>query len=215
MSVYGDLHFFAQVAESPPDSNSEIMPVTTLNGAEANRTEKGGTLVGSDELDSPGSSGKQYSLASIITSQFGNAWDMLEKAMRNFTENQWRSGDCHHFIPARLAYHAIETVDYYLRDDLTAFKWGWRFGVDWQGASPSQLPDLRSTLSYLHETRRQGATWVANLGDDGLLGPDETFHTEGISHLDRVLYVLRHTHHHVGEICGELRKRKRPRPPWK
>lgn len=169
----------------------------------------------SDELDSPGSSGKRYSLASIVTSQFGNAWDMLAEAVKNFTANQWRSGDIDYSIPARIAYHAIETVDYYLRDDLTAFKWGWRFGIDWEGASPSQLPDQRATLAYLHEIRRQSAAWLASLGDEGLLRIDKAFHAEAMSNLDRVLYVLRHTHQHVGEICAELRRCERARPAWR
>jgi hypothetical protein len=171
--------------------------------------------VGSDELDSPGSGSKRNSLAGIITSQFGNVWEMLEEAVRNFTPKQWLSGDHDYFIPARIAYHAIETADYYLRDDLTAFQWGWRFGVDWEKATSSQLPDQRAALAYLHETRRQGANWVASLGDEGILRLDEAFHAEGFTYLDRSLYVLRHLHQHLGEISAELRKRGRERPAWR
>jgi len=52
-------------------------------------------------------------------------------------------------------------------------------------------------------------------GDAGLLAPDEVFDAEGMSHLDRALYVLRHTQHNVGELCSILRKASPPRTEWR
>ena len=204
-------------SDSAPDRLSGLSISHTLETNEVRSTvqRKAGTALSSEELDSPGSGLKHHALGSIITSQYASSWDMLLETVKSFPEDEWQKAEIDYFVPARIAYHAIETVDFYLRDDLTAFKWGWRFGVDWDRALPTELPNQRDTLAYLHEIRRQAAEWISEGGDKGMLKTDSRFHAEGISHLDRALYVLRHTHHHIGELCAELRRRNLPRPGWR
>jgi hypothetical protein len=153
-------------------------------------------------------------LVEAIEAQFGAAWDMLAEAVGAFGEG-WRAGDSSYAVPAGLAYHVIETADYYFHDDLEAFGWAGRFGADWETEEPARLPSRRAILDYLDEVRDKTSRWIADRGDDGLLAPDEVFHEEGMSHLDRALYVLRHTQHTIGELCSLLRARDIPRPAWR
>jgi len=57
--------------------------------------------------------------------------------------------------------------------------------------------------------------WIESHGDAGLLASDKVFHLEGMCYLDRALYVLRHTHQHIGELFKTLRDRDIPRPTWR
>jgi len=154
-------------------------------------------------------------LAKRITFQYSEAWHMLSDAIDACDDAAWRNTGDTSFNIARLAYHTIETVDYYFHDDLQAFKWAERFGVDWEAEDPSMLPGQEGILDYLDQVRDKAANWIERVGSEGLLEPDTVFHKEGMSHLDRALYVLRHTHHHIGEIFGLLRQQGIPRPGWR
>jgi hypothetical protein len=153
-------------------------------------------------------------LVEAIEAQFEAAWEMLAEAVGVFGEG-WRAGGSDYAVPARLAYHAVETADYYFHDDLAAFDWGGRFGVDWETKEPARLPSQQAILDYLDEVRDKASRWIADREDDRLLAPDEVFHAEGMSRLDRALYVLRHTQQTIGELCALLRARGIPRPAWR
>jgi uncharacterized damage-inducible protein DinB len=154
-------------------------------------------------------------VASITTSQFEAAWGMLKQAVQSVPLEQWRTGDVEHLVPARIACHVLETADYYMSPDPERFPWGGRFGVDWENGAREELPGQDDARDYLNEVRARVASWIAGLSDTGLLSPDAIFRSEGMSHLDRALYLLRHTQHHTGEMCAELRRRGLPRPPWR
>jgi hypothetical protein len=154
-------------------------------------------------------------LAGILGKQFDAAWDMLDEAVHAIDGKGWQTGTPDHLVPARLAYHVLETADYYVHPDLSAFEWSGRFGVDWETAEAGELPDQSAIGAYLHDVRLKVAAWLDAQDDSGLLAPDAVFHDEGMTHLDRALYVLRHTHQHIGELFAVLRERGIPRPGWR
>ena len=158
---------------------------------------------------------QHHELVEIIDRQFAAAWSMLKEAIAIFPPEEWHTADIDYFIPARVTYHAVETVDYYCRNDLKGFTWGHRFGIDWESASGDQLPGQGPVLEYLEETQIHTSDWLRSLGDQALVSPDAAFRAEGYSHLDRALYVLRHIHQHLGELCSELRQRDLVRPSWR
>ncbi|MFC1572544.1 hypothetical protein ACFL6M_02990 [Candidatus Eisenbacteria bacterium] len=154
-------------------------------------------------------------LARILDTQYAHAWSLMDEIVNRFPVEAWRSASPAYFAPSRLTYHTIETVDYYCRDDLAAFRWGHRFGVDWDTASSEELPEQEAIRDYQRDVHSAASLWIHHLGDDGLLAPDAVFSEEGMTHLDRALYALRHTHQHLGELSSELRRRDLPRPPWR
>jgi hypothetical protein len=154
-------------------------------------------------------------LVNVIVKQFDAAWDMLSEAVRVMDEQDWRAGAPSHLVPARLVYHVLETADYYMHPDLSAFEWGERFGVDWETANAGGLPDQDTIAEYRLSVSSKVAAWLKSHGDSGLLEPDAIFYEEGMTYLDRALYVLRHTHQHLGELYAVLREREIPRPGWR
>ena len=154
-------------------------------------------------------------LVEVVKKQYAAAWSMLSEAIDALDEQDWKSGDSHHAVPARLAYHLVETADYYSHTDRATFKWADRFGVDWEIEDVTKLPDKGALLDCLEDVQCKVDRWIESLGDSGLLAPDSDFHQEGMSHLDRALYVLRHTHQHIRELFSILRARDIPRPRWR
>ena len=151
----------------------------------------------------------------ILARQFDAAWDLLEQTIEQLAGDDWKTASTSQAIPARLAYHIIETADYYTHPDLEAFAWADRFGEDWETEDPDQLPDAPAVQSYLSDVRTKVSRWITNLGDEALRALDGVFFAEGMTHLDRALYVLRHTHQHLGELHALLHARGLPRPRWR
>ena len=108
-------------------------------------------------------------LAKVIDRQFGEAWAMLTEAIERFPDDQWRDAAIDYFVPARLVYHAIETVEYYCQDNLKGFVWGGRFGMDWDTADRNRLPAKQTLLDYLGDVRRKTSQWLMQLDENALL----------------------------------------------
>jgi len=159
----------------------------------------------------------QAVVASLID-HFNRTWGMLREAIEALPEEEWRAGDVEQFVPARQALHIIETAEFYSGEwDGKEFPWGERFGCDWEDSPVEKLPDQRDMLAYLDEARAKVEAWLTKRGDDGLLGEpqDKRFPWTGTCELGRALYLMRHSHHHLGKIHNELRRRGIDRPEWR
>jgi len=154
-------------------------------------------------------------IGEVVAGQFARAWETLVEAIHQFPAEQWRTGETETLIPARLAYHLIEAAEFYSGTTSEGFAWGRRFGADWEGAEPDQLPTQEQVLIYLEETQTRVDAWLRGMADADLLAADSSFLWTGSTTLDRALYLLRHNQHHVGELNAELRRRRLPRAEWR
>jgi hypothetical protein len=150
-----------------------------------------------------------------LIEQFARSWEVLRDAVRQFPAEQWRCGEIDYLIPPRLALHVIEAAEFYAGDTPEGFHFGGRFGVDWEGSPAEQFPDQEEMLRYLDEVQAQVEAWLRGLSDADLLLPGQAFPWTGRCVLDRAIYVLRHTHQHIGEMNAELRRRGCPRAQWR
>jgi uncharacterized damage-inducible protein DinB len=62
-------------------------------------------------------------------------------------------------------------------------------------------------LSRLTDVRAIVERRLAKLDDAALLEPEELHPWTGQTRMDRLLYVLRHSQHHLGEMNAELTRR--------
>ncbi len=149
--------------------------------------------------------------AEAMADQFVRTLAMLREAVMVFPADEWRKGDTPYQRPAGLALHTVEAID-----DLAVLKRGEsgrdrRFGVDWEEQDSARLPSQEELLAYLGEVDRRLARFLA--GADLLAGED-LFRWTGSTLLSRMAYVLRHTQHHLAEMCLELHRRGYKAPPW-
>ena len=87
--------------------------------------------------------------------------------------------------------------------------------MDWEAATPEQLPTQEQVLIYLNEVQSEVEKWLIKASDSELLLPDVEYPWTGGSVLGRALYLLRHNQSHLGELNAELRRRELPRAKWR
>jgi hypothetical protein len=153
----------------------------------------------------------EVGLRDSLIRQFARSWKMVEEAIRSFSAEEWKTGDVTYLTPARLAYHIVETAEFYSGETADGFSWGHRFGCDWESAAPDDLPTQEAVLAYLADARSQVENWLREVD---LFAPDAAFDWTGGCALDRALYLVRHNHHHVGEMWSEIKRRGHPLPDW-
>ncbi len=147
--------------------------------------------------------------AEALADQFMRAFSMLRGAIEAFPAEQWRHGDTLYQRPAGLALHALEsTLGYCARKPGQA-----PAGPDtsWEDKDSSKLPSQEQMLSYLQQTEQAVAGFLA---DADLSATEDLFPWTGSSLLSRAAYMLRHTQHHLAEMCLELHRRGIKAPDW-
>jgi hypothetical protein len=147
--------------------------------------------------------------AEALADQFMRALGMFRAAVHAFPAEEWRKGDAPCERPAGLALHLVESMEGY-----TALKAGQSsegLGVNWEEDNPAKLPSQDEVLAYLDKVEQQLATFLATAD---LTAAEELFRWTGATLLSRAGYVLRHTQHHVGELCRELLHRGLEAPDW-
>jgi hypothetical protein len=138
-----------------------------------------------------------------VAAQYARCWEMLRDVVRKTPEERWRDDANPQLTPARWALHAADAVDAYQCDSTEAMNWGSRFG-DWEGNSAEQLPTREQLLEYLDEVAAKLDARLRGMTDDEMLAPPP-FHWTGDTYVGHWLYVLRHTHSHLGELNMLLR----------
>jgi uncharacterized damage-inducible protein DinB len=149
-----------------------------------------------------------------LADQFERMWMMLREAIDNCADEEWKRDAGHWFlIPSRLAYHTVETVDFYSRQSPVEMDWAGRFGADWETRQTDQLPDREPMLDYLEHIRANLGGKLRSMSDQALLA-DHAFPWTGATVLERMIYTLRHSMFHLGQIQAELRRRGLKGAEW-
>ena len=145
-----------------------------------------------------------------MTKQTRQAFTTLKSAIENCPEPLWRAGSGSYLVIARLAFHALEAIDYHLDPAPDQYQWG-KYGLDWEGSDAADLWDQAWTLAYLDEMLAKTLAFVDHPA--GLLSEDvkpQWF----FSRLDHLCYALRHLAQHTGEINALLRQAGAPVGRW-
>ncbi|MHB0877446.1 MAG: DinB family protein [Anaerolineae bacterium] len=153
------------------------------------------------------------SVGSDLAEQYRRVFETWAEAIESCPDDEWRRGVLMHLTPARAAVHAIETVEFYAADGPDGFRWGYRFGVDWEQAEAAALPSRQETAAYNTEVAQWLADRLAGLSDADLLAPT-AFPWTGSTRLATLVYCLRHTQHHAAQIGGEMQRRGLGAVPW-
>lgn len=148
-----------------------------------------------------------------VLEHFRRTFAMFREAVEACPAGEWCEGELDYLRPAGVAYHVLETIDFYTSEQsVDTFEWGGRFGVGWEGAHADQLPSQEQVLLYLDEMETRVEEWLTS---NHLLAPEQTYPWTGSVLLARALYVLRNTQHHVAEMSLELTRRGYSAPQWK
>ncbi|MHA2213265.1 MAG: hypothetical protein ACW992_08905, partial [Candidatus Thorarchaeota archaeon] len=143
-------------------------------------------------------------------------WKMLRQAIENIPDSQWHYG-ANEWFYSLTVYHIVETAEFYVNSSPEAMVWGKRGGFVWD-----DVKDIKSDV-LPRITKESQIEYASDIGSciDSLLKsitPDELSQPDGFhwfsSVFEKLLYLLRHCAHHVGELNRALRESDNERISW-
>lgn len=151
-------------------------------------------------------------LRPVLWQQFGAAIDMLENAIVACPDQVWASEDWQ-FDFWYNAFHTIFWLDFYSAGSRESFKPTEPFGVtdlDPSGLLPERVFTRAELLTYLELAKQKCKQRIRQLE------PTRIFKvgSQDFTHLELLLYNLRHVQHHVGQLDQLLRQRTDDAPRW-
>lgn len=146
-----------------------------------------------------------------LADQFMRSLVMLREAINAFPTEGWREGNSTYQRPAGLALHIINTIHGYCALKTGEYTQENTLDVSWEVKDSSKLPSQDTLLEYLNKVEQKLARF---LFEADLLAPEDLFPWTGSTKLSRALYTLRHTQHHLAEMCLELHIRGLKAPQW-
>ena len=149
-----------------------------------------------------------------LLSQFKSTWRMMDKALEEIDDERWLWG-VNGWTYANTIYHLIITQEFYIRDKPEGMSWGDLYGDrELIGGSPSEYYPTREVLrEYKEIIERKVEDYLCSMDDSALLGSDG-FSEHHPSILEKLLYLLRHNAHHIGELALLHRELELGRIKW-
>ena len=127
---------------------------------------------------------------------------LLADTIRGFTSETWTKGFSGFQMPAKVAYHTIECIDFYFKPKGSAFTWGSRFGKPYWELADDEQPSQEDLLTWLSELEVRVEQHLADVADDTLGEEyDPTLEAENNA-VEWYIYALRHTVHHHGSLVA-------------
>ena len=146
-------------------------------------------------------------LPNWLLNQFESSWKMLRAALENIPDERWHdgTGDWHFSYNA---YHIVETMDFYIHDNPEMMKWGGKAGYHWEKGVDVEkeiLPKITKDIvvTYLDEMEKKVSKALSSM-DMETLNTKDGFHWFN-SVFEKLVYLLRHNMHHIGELSKTLR----------
>jgi uncharacterized damage-inducible protein DinB len=148
--------------------------------------------------------------------QFMSSFKMLRNAIENVPEEKWHNGGEGWFF-SLTAYHIVETLDFYLRKSPDGMKWGGQAGYDWEKSKDIEtdvLPNITKKIvsAYLDEVEERLTEIFSSLDTSNLNSKDDFPWFSSM--FEKLIYVLRHSMQHTGELSKTLRDLQCKRVEW-
>ena len=140
-------------------------------------------------------------LCNSLDENFQAATKLVAETIGQFSPNQWTRGIDTFQVPCKIAYHIVECLDYYFREEPDkTFQWGYRFQGGWWELADENQPTPQALLEYLSEVECHVRHHFSGLQDDDLAIPFDKEKEHGETRLGHYVYALRHTMHHHGAL---------------
>jgi hypothetical protein len=140
--------------------------------------------------------------ANPLVQSLANQWRWTSKLLRRsiecFDDDQWKSGVSQFEVPWKVAYHTLQCLLFYFRDDAgkSYRDIAPRYGKDWWELLEEDAPTQDSMLEFLGDVTRLVEDYLGDMSDEDLARPFGSFS----SLLENYIYAIRHTLHHQGGL---------------
>ena len=149
-----------------------------------------------------------------LLSQFQSSWNMLSQAIDNVPDGCWNK-TYNDWTFSDTVYHIIATQEFYFRDAPEGMRWGRLYGDPKYKTDSLEkfYPGKAVLLEY--QGRLEGEiNEFFDTKNDGDLEMNDGF-KEWLPNVHvKLLYLLRHNAHHIGELARMLREWDAERVSW-
>jgi hypothetical protein len=130
--------------------------------------------------------------------QYAHIWRVFERLVNDFDDQAWLHTGRKVMTPARLSLHVLKSTKYYIQDDSTViFPSGKPLDLNGMTAADSELPSREDMKWGIKEFARKTEAW---LSDMDLASPNKAFDWAGKTKLGLVIFLLKHSLFHIGEL---------------
>jgi len=149
-----------------------------------------------------------------LLSQFQSSWNMLHQAIENVPERYWNR-TYKGWTFSDTVYHIITTQEFYFRDTPEGMGWGRLYGdPEYEADDPEKYyPSKAVLLEYLGRLESEISEFFGTKNDSDLEMNDGFKEWLPNVHV-KLLYLLRHNAHHIGELARMLREWDAERVSW-
>lgn len=133
-----------------------------------------------------------------LVQQYAHTWRVFERLVKDFDPNAWMHTGRGAMTPARLAAHVLKAVKYYIEDpSTTIFPSGRPLDRDWVSAKEEDLPSQEDMLACIRDLWNKTEDWLCSMD---LSSESHPFAWAGKTRAGVVLFLLRHSLYHIGEL---------------
>ncbi|MBN1500164.1 MAG: hypothetical protein JW982_08415 [Spirochaetes bacterium] len=133
-----------------------------------------------------------------LLNQYSHTWKMFFCMVSDFDDVSWTNTGCSYIIPARISYHIIGGVNYYIENEqpveLQSGKnndWNWEKGEIENQPTREDIKDLIGKYKVWTEK------WIQEMNFED---SNTKFEWTGENKISVVLFLLRHMEYHIGEL---------------
>jgi hypothetical protein len=130
--------------------------------------------------------------------QYGHSWRVFERIVKDFDKDAWIHTGRKSYTPVRLAFHILKSVKYYIEDSSTIhFASGKFLESEWETTKEENLPSQNDILVCINELKAKTEVWLSEID---FTSKNMSFEWAGETKLGVVIFLLRHTLYHLGEL---------------
>ena len=148
----------------------------------------------------------ENTLNTELIAQYAHVWRVFERLVNDFDDASWICTGRKTTTPARLSFHILKATQYYI-DDTTAIKFasGKPFDVDCATVNVEALPSRSDVILCIQEFAQKTESWIAEMD---LCSINQAFGWAGKTKLGVVIFLLKHSVYHLGELSSLLNESK-------
>jgi hypothetical protein len=136
-----------------------------------------------------------------ILDHYGRQFKTLDSLFDKVNDEAW----CHEDQRLKSVWqwmtHTLKTIEFYMGDRPPGeFGFGYRFEFDWEQPEPAKIPTMDEMKQYLIDIRGNTFRVLESMSEDDFAAAETVHKWTGATYGAKMLYLLRHTQQHVGDM---------------
>ncbi|MBF9017940.1 MULTISPECIES: DinB family protein [unclassified Oceanispirochaeta] len=138
--------------------------------------------------------------------QFRHFWRMFEKIVSDFDAHTWIHSGFALTTPALVAFHILQSTKYYSGDSSPfVYESGRSIATDSGKLETRDLPSKEDIIYMMQSVKSNTEKWLRNIKFEA---DNNDYKWTGLTRLSVVLFLIRHSQFHLGEINALLNEYK-------